>query len=237
MLRIVLVDDEKLARQGMRQLLANHPEVTIVGEASRVPTAREVIMSEKPDAVFLDIQMPGATGFDLLSDLENAPKVVFVTAYFEHAVRAFEVQAVDYLLKPVRPDRLAEAIGRLEAICTAKEETVRYNRNDRMCLRTPQRTVITTMDDVIALEADGDFTRFYLSDQTTLLICRTLSSCEATLPDPPFARLSRSLMINLERLTGVEQISRDEARLTLRGLTHQFVVGRRALARLKKHTA
>lgn len=237
MLRVVLVDDEKLARQGMRQLLANHPEVTVVGEASRVPAAHELIQNEKPDAVFLDIQMPGATGFDLLSDLENPPKIVFVTAYSEHAVRAFEVQAVDYLLKPVHPERLAAAVDRLGAICGAKEETTRYNRNDRMCLRTPQRTVITAMDDVIALEADGDFTRFYLSDQSTLLICRTLSSCESTLPDPPFVRLSRSLMINLERLSGVEQISRDEARLSLRGLASQFVVGRRALTRLKKHTA
>lgn len=236
MLRVVLVDDERLARQGMRQLLAAHPEVNVVGEASRVPAAVEVIREEKPDAVFLDIQMPGATGFDLLNDLEDAPKIVFVTAHFEHAVRAFEVQAVDYLLKPVRPDRLAEALKRLEAVCGAHDESVQYQRNDRMCLRTPQRTVITAMDDIIALEADGDFTRFHLADQSTLLICSTLGSYEENLPSPPFLRISRSLILNFERLAGVEQVSRDEARLTLRGLNRTFVVGRRALTRLKKHT-
>ncbi len=236
MLRVVLVDDERLARQGMRQLLAAHPEVEVVGEASRVAAAAEVIREAKPDAVFLDIQMPGATGFDLLNDLDDAPKIVFVTAHFEHAVRAFEVQAVDYLLKPVRPDRLAEAVKRLAAVCEARDESVRYQRSDRICLRTPQRTVITAMDEIIALEADGDFTRFHLADQSTLLICRTLSSCEEMLPSPPFLRISRSLMLNFERLAGVEQVSRDEARLTLRGIPRTFVVGRRALTRLKKHT-
>ena len=236
MLRVVLVDDERLARQGMRQLLAAHPEVNIIGEASRVPAAAEIIRAERPHAVFLDIQMPGATGFDLLESVENAPKIVFVTAHFEHAVRAFEVQAVDYLLKPVRPDRLAGALKRLHAVCHAQEHTEPYQRSDRICLRTPQRTVITSLDDVIALEADGDFTRFHLADQSTLLICNTLGSYEKTLPSPPFVRISRSLILNFERLAGVEQVSRDEARLSLRGLTHTFSVGRRALSRLKKHT-
>lgn len=236
MLRVILVDDERLARQGMRQLLASHPEIQVVGEASRVSAATDIILAEKPDGVFLDIQMPGATGFELLNTLENAPKVIFVTAHFEHAVRAFEVQAVDYLLKPVHPERLAEAVRRLNAACRSQAETIQYTRNDRICLRTPQRTILTALDDIIALEADGDFTRFHLADQSTLLICSTLGSYEKTLPSPPFVRISRSLTLNLERLTAVEQVSRDEAKLTLRGLSHAFVVGRRALARLKKHT-
>lgn len=236
MLRVVLVDDEHLARQGMRQLLASHPEINVVGEASRVSNAAEVIRSEKPDGVFLDIQMPGATGFDLLSEIEESPKVIFVTAHSEHAVRAFEVQAVDYLLKPVKPERLAEAVKRLESACGNQPATVPYTRSDRMCLRTPQRTVLAPLEDIIALEADGDFTRFHLADQSALLICNTLGFYEKTLPSPPFVRISRSLILNLERLAAVEQVSRDEARLTVRGLSQVFVVGRRALVRLKKHT-
>jgi len=235
-LRVVVVDDERLARQGIRQLLAAHPEVTVVGEAGRVVAAAEIIREEKPDAIFLDIQMPGASGFDLLGRLENAPKVVFVTAHTEHAARAFEVQAVDYLLKPVRPERLADALRRLTAVCAQVEESVPYLPVDRICLRTPQRTMVTRLADVVAMEAEGDFTRFFLTGEQPLLVCRSLRTCEAEFPYPPFARLSRSLMVNLDKVTSVEHPSRDEGRLSLAGTTRIFELGRRALARLKKYS-
>lgn len=236
MLRVALVDDESLARQGMRQLLAAHPDVAIVGEASRVSTAAELVRMEKPDAVFLDIQMPGVDGFDLLNQVDYDLKVVFVTAYSQHAARAFEVQAIDYLLKPVRPDRLADAIQRLTAVCSQKPESTRYGPTDRICLRTPQRTLIAAISAISALEAEGDFTRFHIAGEPPLLLYRSLSACEAILPAPPFLRLSRSLMVNLDRLASIEQNSRDDARITLRDGPTAFSLGRRALARLKQHT-
>jgi len=235
-LRIALVDDEHLARQGMRQLLAAHPEVTVVGEASRVSAAAELVRAEKPDAVFLDIQMPGADGFDLLSQVDYDLKVVFVTAYSQHAARAFEVQAIDYLLKPVRPERLADAVQRLSAVCTQKPEATRYGPNDRICLRTPQRTLVAALSTITALEAEGDFTRFHIAGEPPLLLYRSLGACEAILPAPPFLRLSRSLIVNLDRLAGIEHHSRDDAHITLRDGPHPFSLGRRALARLKQHT-
>ncbi|MFZ4681717.1 MAG: LytR/AlgR family response regulator transcription factor [Terrimicrobiaceae bacterium] len=234
MLRVVLVDDERLARQGIRHLLAAHPEVTVVGEAGRVATAAEIIREEKPDAIFLDIQMPGASGFDLLGRLEDAPKVVFVTAHTEHAAHAFEVQAVDYLLKPVRPERMADAVKRLAGVCAKAEESVPYQPVDRICLRTPQRTMITRLSEVVAMEAEGDFTRFHVAGEAPLLVCRSLRTCEEEFPQPPFARLSRSLIVNLTKVTSVEHPSRDEARLTLAGTTRIFELGRRALARFKR---
>lgn len=234
MLRVVLVDDERLARQGIRQLLAAHPEVAVVGEAGRVPAAVEVIRAEKPDAIFLDIQMPGASGFELLGHFAEAPKVVFVTAHSEHAARAFEVQAVDYLLKPVSPARLADTISRLTAACQQTEDAVPYKTADRICLRTPQRTVLTSLKDIVAMEAEGDFTRFHMAGEAPLLVCRSLRNCEETFPAPPFLRLSRSLIINLDKVTSLEHPSRDEARLTLAGLPQPLTLGRRALARLKK---
>ncbi len=236
MLRVVLVDDERLAREGIRGLLAAHPQVEVVGEAARVSKAVEVIEQERPHAIFLDIQMPGANGFELLGQLENAPKVVFVTAYSAHAARAFEVQAVDYLLKPVRPERLADAVRRLEAVCTQHDDAVSYTRNDRICLRTPERTLIATFDAIIALEAEGDFTRFYVAGETPLLVYRSLGSYEKILPQQPFARLSRSLMVNLERVTSAKHLSRDETSLVMRDLPKPFTIGRRALARLKTFT-
>lgn len=237
MLRIALVDDESLARRGMRELLAAHPEVSVVGEANRVSAATDLIRIEKPDAVFLDIQMPGADGFDLLSEVDYDLKVVFVTAHSHHAARAFEVQAIDYLLKPIRPERLADAVQRLTAVCAQKPEATRYGPNDRICLRTPQRTLITVADDIVALEAEGDFTRFHITGEPPLLLYRSLSACEAILPSPPFLRLSRSLMVNLDRLAGIEHHTRDDARITLRDGPAPFSLGRRALARLKQHTS
>jgi len=237
MLRVVLVDDEKLARLGMRQLLAAHPEIQVVGEAARVSAAAELIRAEKPDAVFLDIQMPGASGFELLGQWDAAPKVVFVTAHSEHAARAFDVQAVDYLLKPVHPARLADTVNRLTAACANTADAAPYKRGDRICLRTPERTLVTELAEIAALEAEGDFTRFYIAGKPPLLICRSLGSYEKTLPLPPFARLSRSLIVNLDRIDAAAHPSRNEATLTLRGLPREFVLGRRAVARLKKHTA
>jgi len=236
MLRVILVDDERLARDGMRQLLAAHPDVDIVGEAGRVAKAVELIAKEKPQAIFLDIRMPGANGFDLLGQVEHAPKVVFVTAYSEHAARAFEVQAVDYLLKPVRPERLADAVSRLRAVCTQHDEAVAYTRSDRICLRTPERTLVATFDSIIALETEGDFTRFYIAGEPPLLVYRSLGSYEKTFPDPPFTRISRFLMVNLERIKAADHLSRDETSLSMRDLPHPFTIGRRALARLKKYT-
>jgi len=236
MLRVILVDDERLARQGLRHLFSAHPEVKIVGEAARVRAAEELIRTEKPDAVFLDIKMPGQNGFELLKDVAKAPKVVFVTAYAKHAVQAFDVHAVDYLLKPVSPLRLADAIARLTAVCKQEEDLTPYQPGDQICLRTPQRTAVTTQKDLVALEADGDFTRFHIEGQAPLLVCRSLRSCEESLPHPPFVRLSRSLMINLDRMASLEHPTRDGARMKMTGSDQIFDLGRRALGRLKKFT-
>ncbi len=235
MLRIAIVDDESLARRGMRQLLSAHPEVSIVGEAGLVSAAVELIQNEKPDAVFLDVQMPGADGFELLTQVDYDLKVVFVSAHSHHAARAFEVQAIDYLLKPVRPERLADAVQRLAAACAQKPEATRYGPNDRICLRTPQRTLITPLSHITALEAEGDFTRFHVAGDSPLLIYRTLGACESLLPTPPFLRVSRSLIVNLDRLAGIEQISRDDGRITLKD-GPAFALGRRGMARLKGQT-
>lgn len=233
MLRVVLVDDERMARQGLRRLLESQPGVEVVGEAGQVAAATVLIEEQKPDAVFLDIQMPRVDGFQLLDQLKQPPKVVFVTAHSEHAVKAFAVQAVDYLLKPIRPERLAEAIHRLEAACAQEEESARYRADDRLCLRTPQRTVVAALSDVVAVEADGDFSRYYIVGQSPLLICRSLATSAQTLPSPPFLRASRSLLLNLARLTAIEHPSRDTGRLKFSGTDHVFSLGRRALARIK----
>lgn len=238
MLDVVLVDDEALARQAMRELLAPHTKIRIVGEADTMTSARDLIAAVKPDAIFLDIKMPGKSGFELLKSLTHHPKVVFVTAYSQYAIQAFEVDAIDYLLKPVRPERLHDAVQRLRVACgksTASDTPEpTYHPEDRICLRTPGRTLMAVLSEVSALEADGDFTRVYVPAEQPLMICQTLGTYEQSLPSPPFLRLDRSLMLNLKRISKIEHLSRDETRIYLTGIRHTFSVGRKAWNSLRE---
>ncbi len=238
MLRVILVDDESLARQVMRELLNAEPAVQIEGEAASIAAARDLITKTKPDAVFLDVKMPGKSGFELLQSLVHQPKVVFVTAYSQYAVQAFDVDAVDYLLKPVRPERLASAVQRLRVACdgTPERDTTPtpYLSDDRISLRTPGRTLMASLSEICALEADGDFTRVYVAGEQALMICQTLRNYEQSLPSPPFLRLDRSLMLNVKRIVKIEHLSRDETRIFLAGATRSFSVGRKAWTTLRE---
>ena len=121
-MKVLIVDDEPLARRELRRLLAAHRSIQIVGEAGDIDEAREHIVALLPTVVFLDIQMPGGTGFDLLAQLERVPRIVFTTAYDHYAVQAFNVNALDYLLKPIEPERLAAAVNKLQAATPARRE-------------------------------------------------------------------------------------------------------------------
>lgn len=230
MLRVLIVDDEHLARQAMRRLLAAHPGVEIVGEAEGVADALQAIERTAPQLVFLDIELGGDDGFDLLARLERPPIVVFVTAYAEYAVEAFAVNAVDYLLKPVDPDRLAESLTR------AERELARADLPTKgvIALKTPKRTVLAQPDEIVALRADGDFTHVFVADQPALMMWRTLAHFEGLLPSPPFLRLGRSLIVNRDRLRKVETPSRESARIMLQGMAEALTLGRAAAARLRE---
>ena len=226
-MRVLIVDDEPLARSAMRRLLAPHRAVEIVGEADGMAAARAAILATKPDLVFLDIELGDADGFDLLASLDAPPTVVFVTAYAEHAVAAFAVDAVDYLLKPVDPDRLAESLARVERQrATGRPPTLPIE------LRTPRRTVFAQPREIVILRADGDFTQIHLAGQPAMMIWRTLAHFESLLPGPPFLRLGRSLIVNRDRLRHVETLSR--TRLVVHVLAGPVEVGRPAAARLRE---
>jgi len=232
--RVLIVDDEPLARSAMRRLLAAHPAVEIVGEAESTAEALDAIERTQPQLVFLDIELGGSDGFDLLAALEQPPIVVFVTAYAQHAVEAFAVDAVDYLLKPVAPERLAESLARVERQLTQaglSSESVVIE------LKTPKRTVLAHPAEIVALRADGDFTRVHVAGQAEVMIWRTLAHFESLLPSPPFLRLGRSLIINRDRLRNIGTPSRAEARLTLEGMAEPLVLGRAAAARLREALA
>ena len=229
-MRVLIVDDEHLARQAMRRLLAAHGEVEIVGEAETIDQAIDAIRRLQPQLVFLDIELGSGDGFDLLARLEQRPVIVFVTAYAEYAVEAFEVNAVDYLLKPVAPERLAESLGRAE-----RELALASSPGTRtIALRTPRQTVLAAVGDIAALRADGDFTHVLVAGRPAVMIWRTLGHFEELLPSPPFLRLGRSLIINRDRLRKIDALSRDNVQVTLDGVSEPLVLGRTAAARLRE---
>lgn len=239
MLRVLIVDDEPLARSAMRRLLAAHPTVEIIGEAATVADAMSAIERWQPQLVFLDIELGGGDGFDLLAALERPPMVVFVTAYAEHAVEAFAVDAADYLLKPVAPERLAESLARVERLLMSASPPSGQGATSPTVieLKTPRRTVLAAPAEIVALQADGDFTRVHLEYQPAVMIWRTLGHFEDLLPSPPFLRLGRSLIINRDRLRRIETPSRASARVTLQGIADPLILGRAAATRLREALA
>lgn len=229
MLRAVIVDDEPLAIRAMRRLLLAHPEVEVVETADSLATALEAIGRTRPDVVLLDIELGAGDGFEVIARLAPAPRVIFVTAHPQHAVQAFAVEAADYLLKPVRPERLAEALARV----ARHRGPAAAPLHPPIELRMPSRTVMADPAEVAALCAEGDFTRVYLAGQGSLLILRTLSHFEALLPAPPFLRVGRSVLLNLGRVRRVEAEGRNLTHVTIEGMEAPLGLGRVAAARLR----
>jgi two-component system LytT family response regulator len=198
-LRVLIVDDEPLARRELRRLLAVHPHVTIVGEASNVDEAAPRVTELEPDLLLLDIQMPGGTGFDLLARLDNPPRVIFTTAHDHHAVRAFEVNALDYLLKPVEPERLAAALARMPERAAAPAKP---DRLDRLFIRDGERCWFVPLSEVRLLESDGNYTRLYWNTEQPML-GRSLVHLEERLDPAAFFRANRKQLVNLSFIASV----------------------------------
>ncbi|GAA5119426.1 response regulator transcription factor [Luteolibacter yonseiensis] len=232
---VIIVDDEVGARRGLRRLLEAHDDVRILGEAENVAAAKDLLAEATPDLVFLDIEMPGGNGFGLLEALRPETKVIFVTAHSHHAVKAFEVDAVDYLLKPLDPDRLATALLRArQRVEAAAVRPPRYNRDDHLTLRDGRRTFVVPIRKIVALEADGDLTRFLISESKPLLISQTLGRFAKILPDPPFVRINRSLIVNLDKVEALENTSRNASLLFLQGNEKPIGLRRITATRLRE---
>lgn len=223
-LRALLVDDERLARKYLRQLLAEHADVTVVGEAGSVADAAALAAELRPDVIFLDVQMPPASGFDLLPLLSPAPAVVFVTAHDQFALRAFAASAADYLLKPVVPARLALALqharhGRLPpgAVSSAQSAvpTAPLGLDDTLILRDAGRLRRVRLGDIAAIVAEGSYTHVHLAAERSLFIPRSMNTWAPQVPTPPFLRADRSLFVNLTRIARLDIRSRDDGQLTL----------------------
>ncbi|HLP08297.1 MAG TPA: response regulator [Opitutaceae bacterium] len=209
-MKALLIDDEPLARAEMRRLLRAHDEIEIVGEAADADQARAAIKRHAPELLFLDIQMPEETGFDLLVSLgAGVPPVIFTTAFDQHAVRAFEFGAIDYLVKPVEPERLALALARLHNHSGENHEgppavpPPRLRPEEKVFVRHDDRCWFVPLETIRGFESDGDSVRLWLADATPLLH-RSLAQLEERLPEDLFFRANRSQLINLHNVERVE---------------------------------
>jgi two-component system LytT family response regulator len=215
----LIVDDTRLARQELRTLLAELPDVECVGEADDVPAAQAAIAKLQPDLVLLDIQMPSGTGFDVLEGLDAAPLVVFTTAYDHYAVRAFETNALDYLVKPVVPERLAAAVARARARHAVAETEApprgMLGADDQVFLRDGEQCWFVALHEISRIVVDGNYVRVWFRDEKAMLP-RSLTALEARLDPSLFFRANRNTLVNLRMVKNIDLAVSDGYDLTLK---------------------
>lgn len=201
MIRALIVDDEPLARERLRQLLAGHADVDIVANAGNVEEAASACTATTPDVLFLDVNMPMGTGIDLVRTLDPVPPVIFTTAYAEFAVSAFEVNAVDYLLKPIDPERLAQALGRLRQKLSRPHVALRTPApsSTRLAFRLPSQIVFVRPEQVEWIAAEGNYSRVHATGKT-MLVREMLTAVEQRLDPARFVRVHRSAIINVDMI-------------------------------------
>lgn len=232
-MKALIVDDERLARKELIRLLEEHPSIEVVGEAANADEAEKMIDELNPDLLFLDIQMPGRTGFELLQSLESAPVVIFTTAYDEFAIKAFEVNALDYLVKPIQPERLAEAVRK-----AIEKEQIRSGRrdgklglNDQVFVKDGEKCWFVSLSNVRLFESDGNYIKVFF-DTNRPMIHKSLNALDEKLDERAFFRASRKHIVNLSWVEGIEPWFNGGLMIRLKG-GDKVEVSRRQAAKFK----
>ncbi|MFZ2905235.1 MAG: LytTR family DNA-binding domain-containing protein [Cyclobacteriaceae bacterium] len=235
-MRALIVDDERLARKELMKLLEDHPGIEIIGEAMNAEEAIQMTNDLNPDLLFLDIQMPGKTGFQLLEELDSVPIVVFTTAYDEFALKAFEVNALDYLLKPIQPERLSEAVTKImdkerSKAVAARNPDKKLGLNDQVFVKDGDRCWFVSLANVRMFESDGNYIKVYF-DANRPMIHKSLNALDEKLDERAFFRASRKHIINLSWVEGIEQWFNGGLMVKLKG-GDKVEVSRRQAAKFK----
>ena len=234
-MKAIIVDDERLARKELIKLLEDFPEVEILGEAANADEAYELITQLNPDLLFLDIQMPGKTGFELLEMLDSVPKVIFTTAYDEYALKAFEVNALDYVLKPVQMERLQESLLKVkpeEKSADAEEVGERkLNLDDQVFVKDGDKCWFVRLSDVRYFESDGNYIKVFFENFKPM-IHKSLNALDEKLNDRDFFRASRKHIINLSWVETIEPWFNGGLMVKLKG-GDKVEVSRRQAAKFK----
>ena len=238
-MRAIIIDDERLARTELRKLLQDYPEVEVVDEAANADEGIQKIDTLHPDLVFLDIQMPGKTGFDMLAELERAPHVIFTTAYDEYALKAFEVNALDYLLKPIEPKRLADAMQKLHVAETKEAQIAPENFNqsilteaDQVFVKDGERCWFVKLSDIRLFESVGNYAKVFFGTNKPLIL-KSLNALEERLDPKTFFRANRKHIVNLRMIEKIEPYFNGGLLLELKG-GEKIEVSRRQTVKFKE---
>jgi two-component system LytT family response regulator len=240
MIKTIIIDDERLARNELKKLLTDFPEIEVIAEAANANEGIEKIDSLDPDLIFLDIQMPGKTGFDMLSELDKAPDVIFTTAYDEYALKAFEVNALDYLLKPVEPKRLADAIQKLHLEDDREllhENEASANKSilaehDQVFVKDGERCWFVRLSDIRLFESVGNYAKVYFGPNKPLIL-KSLNALEERLDEKTFFRANRKHIVNLRMIEKIEPYFNGGLLLELKG-GEKIEVSRRQTVKFKE---
>ncbi|HRI20434.1 MAG TPA: response regulator [Panacibacter sp.] len=238
-IKAIIVDDERLARTELKKLLQEFSDVVVIEEAANVDEGIEKIEILNPDLIFLDIQMPGKTGFDLLSELDKAPHVIFTTAYDEYALKAFEVNALDYLLKPIEPKRLSDAIHKLQYEMSKEngEENGMINRgplteNDQVFVKDGERCWFVKLNEIRLFESVGNYAKVFFANNKPLIL-KSLNALEERLDEKVFFRANRKHIINLRWIEKIEPYFNGGLLVELKG-GEKIEVSRRQTVKFKE---
>jgi two-component system, LytTR family, response regulator len=238
-MRAIIIDDERLARAELKKLLQDFPEIEVIDEAANAEEGIEKIDSLQPDLIFLDIQMPGKTGFDMLAQLERSPQVIFTTAYDEFALRAFEVNALDYLLKPIEPKRLADAVLKLQhseskEVRPAGEFTNNsvLGENDQVFVKDGERCWFVKLTDIRLFESVGNYAKVFFGPNKPLIL-KSLNALEERLDERFFFRANRKHIVNLRMIEKIEPYFNGGLLLELKG-GEKIEVSRRQTVKFKE---
>lgn len=202
-MKVIIVDDERLARKELQSLLVKFPNVEVIAECDSVQTALVEIERLKPDLVFLDINMPGKDGFALLEELNFIPEIIFVTAYDEYAIKAFEVNALDYLLKPIQSERLEEAINKFTSPEAIGNTSQKLGLNDQVFVKDGEKCWFVKLANVPMFESEGNYVRVYFENNKPLIL-KSLNNLANKLDENVFFRANRKYIINLNWVDTIE---------------------------------
>ena len=205
-MRTIIVDDERLAREEFKSMLKKYPQIEVVGEFKNTIEAEQGLKELEPDVMFIDIQMPGETGLEFLERIDFAPRTIFVTAYDEFAIKAFELNAYDYLLKPLDPERLEEVITRIEEenkTPESVEKTEKLKKGDKILVKDGEKVWFINIDDIRNFESDGNYVKVYF-DKFHPLLLRSLNNLNDRIDSKLFFRANRKYLINLERVVKID---------------------------------
>lgn len=235
MIRAVIVEDSRLARQELKELLKDFPQITVVGEADSAEQALKIIPAEDPDLLFMDIHLPGKNGFEILQELDKVRAVIFTTAFDQYVMQSFDYNTLDYLLKPIAPERLKKAILKVEQLLAPQPLVVKKQQlssADRIFVKDGKKCWFVTLHEISLFQSMGNYTQIHFNGNSPLIL-KSLQHIDDTIDDQQFIRVNRQQIINIKFIGEVAEWFDGRLKLTLT-TGESIEVSRRQANRIKE---